>query len=67
MVVANKKNIASCQFNEGFKGYGVGLDYTVAKNMVATVAYYDTEAKVADRVCQECESKAIWSELTFSF
>ena len=51
----------------GFKGYGVGMDYTVAKNMVAKVAYYDTESKVADRVGQECESKVIWSELTFSF
>ena len=24
----------------GFKGYGVGANYTVAKNMVFTAAYY---------------------------
>ena len=25
----------------GWKGYGIGVDYTVAKNMVASVKYYD--------------------------
>ena len=53
--------------NRGFKGYGVGLDYTVAKNMVATVAYYDTEAKVADENGKTPDDQIIWSALTFSF
>ena len=53
--------------NRGFKGYGVGLDYTVAKNMVATVAYYDTEAKVADADGKTPDDQIIWSALTFSF
>ena len=32
--------------NDGFKGYGVGANYTFAKNIVGTVAYYDTESKL---------------------
>ena len=52
---------------DGFKGYGVGLDYTVAKNMVATVAYYDTESKVADADGKTPDDQIIWSALTFSF
>ncbi|CAK7052772.1 S-layer homology domain-containing protein [uncultured Phascolarctobacterium sp.] len=50
----------------GFKGYGVGANYTVAKNMVATVAYYDTEAKLKTELGKP-EAKIIWTDLTFSF
>ena len=49
--------------NRGFKGYGVGLDYTVAKNMVATVAYYDTESKLNSKE----DDQRLWADLTFSF
>ena len=34
--------------NKGFKGWGVGANYAVAKNIVAEVSYYDTEAKYGD-------------------
>ena len=52
----------------GFKGYGVGANYTVAKNMVATVAYYDTEAKAKNDVDgKKSEAKIIWTDLTFTF
>ena len=47
----------------GFKGYGVGANYTVAKNMVATVAYYDTKSKVDSST----KDKTIWTDLTFTF
>ena len=47
----------------GFKGYGVGIDYTVAKNMVARVAYYDTESKDF----WDAEDKIIWTDLTVTF
>jgi len=30
--------------NEGWEGYGVGVDYAVAKNMVVAVKYYDLDA-----------------------
>ena len=28
----------------GFEGYGVGVDYAIAKNIVAQVKYYDLQA-----------------------
>ena len=51
----------------GFKGYGIGANYTVAKNMVATVAYYDTESKLADKLGLSAKDKIIWTDLTFTF
>ena len=47
----------------GFKGYGVGANYTFAKNMVGTVAYYDTEAKTGAKE----DDQIIWADMTFSF
>ena len=48
----------------GFKGYGVGANYTVAKNMVFTAVYYDTEAKATG---DKAKDKIIWTDLTFTF
>ena len=48
----------------GFKGYGVGIDYTVAKNMVASVEYYDLKDK--DGATKD-EHKTLWSQLTITF
>ena len=47
----------------GFKGYGVGANYTFAKNIVGTVAYYDTEAKLNSKV----DDQRIWTDVTFTF
>ena len=49
--------------NEGFKGWGVGTNYTFAKNIVGTVAYYDTENKVKE----DEKSHIVWADLTFTF
>ena len=49
--------------NDGFKGYGVGVNYTFAKNIVGTVAYYDTENKMDSND----DDQIIWSDLTFTF
>ena len=49
--------------NDGFKGYGVGVNYTFAKNIVGTVAYYDTENKLDSND----DDQIIWSDLTFTF
>ena len=49
--------------NDGFKGYGVGVNYTFAKNIVGTVAYYDTENKLDSNE----DDQIIWSDLTFTF
>ncbi len=51
----------------GFKGYGIGANYTVAKNMVFTAAYYDTESKLADKLGESAKDKIIWTDLTFTF
>ena len=48
--------------NEGFKGYGVGASYTLAKNMVYMLDYYDLEGKET-----ETDTQVIWSRLQISF
>ena len=47
----------------GFKGYGVGANYAFAKNIVGTVAYYDTECKLNSDV----DDQRVWADLTFTF
>ena len=47
----------------GFKGYGVGANYAFAKNIVGTVAYYDTECKVDEFK----DDQRVWADLTFNF
>ena len=47
---------------EGFKGYGVAADYTFAKNIVGTVAWYDTESKMTDE-----DDQILWADVTFTF
>ena len=49
--------------NYGFKGYGVGANYTFAKNIVGTVAYYDTENKYNSKI----DDQRVWADLTFTF
>ena len=48
---------------DGFKGYGVAANYAFAKNIVGTVAYYDTESKMDSKK----DDQIIWSDLTFLF
>ncbi|WP_293729187.1 S-layer homology domain-containing protein [uncultured Phascolarctobacterium sp.] len=47
----------------GFKGYGVGVNYTFAKNIVGTVVYYDTENKLDSHD----DDQRVWADLTFTF
>ena len=49
--------------NDGFKGYGVGANYTFAKNIVGTVAYYDTESKMDSKT----DDQRVWADVTFTF
>ena len=46
----------------GYKGWSVGADYTLAKNIQVAVNYYDSESKL-----NNIEDKAIFSELNFFF
>ena len=48
--------------NDGFKGYEVGAKYTVAKNIVAGVKYFDLEAREG-----KLDKETIWSEVVFTF
>ena len=48
---------------DGFKGFEVGANYTVAKNIVAAVKYYDLE----EREGNSDNVKTLWSEVVFSF
>ena len=47
----------------GFKGYSVGLDYALAKNIVATVQYFDLDSKGS----ADLTTKTLWSDVTFTF
>ena len=53
----------------GFKGYAVGIDYTVAKNMVAGIQYYDLKDKDTDSVGDgsNLKRKTLWSQLIVTF
>ena len=49
-------------FADGYEGWNVGVDYTLAKNIQLCVNYYDTEAiKLAE------DDKVLYSELYFFF
>ena len=51
----------------GFKGYGIGANYTLAQNIVATVVYYDTEAKGVVAADEAREDEILWTEVVFTF
>ena len=48
--------------NDGFKGFEVGANYAVAKNIVAGVKYYDLEAREG-----EADNQTLWSEVVLTF
>ena len=57
----------------GFKGFGVGANYTLAKNIVANVAYYNTESKLAKEIpgaadyLDRSKDHRFWTDVTFTF
>ena len=57
----------------GFKGFGVGANYTIAKNIVANVAYYNTESKLLKELpCiaadfDRTKDHRFWTDVTFTF
>ena len=48
--------------DDGFKGYMVGANYTLAKNIVGQVEYYDLEAKEGSK-----EAKTFYGQVNFAF
>lgn len=51
------------EFENGFKGWSVGAECAVAKNLVAEVTYYDTR----DKQDSNQKDHRIWSALTWKF
>ncbi len=47
---------------EGFKGYNVGVNYALAKNIVYNIDYYDLEGKESEK-----NDRVIWSRLQINF
>ena len=50
----------------GFKGWSIGGEVTLAKNMVASVAYYNTKALKEEQDGVK-DAKVIWSEFNVTF
>ena len=49
-------------YREGFKGYSVGANYTLAKNIVYSLDYYDLEGKETST-----DTQVLWSRLQVTF
>ena len=47
----------------GFEGYKLGVNYTVAKNIVGTVEYVDLDGKDDSKA----DDKTLWSQVVFTF
>ena len=54
------------EFDTGFKGWSIGGEVAVAKNMVASVTYYDTKALKGEQE-DNAKAKVIWSEFNVFF
>ena len=55
-------------WGEGFKGYGVGANYTFAKNIVGNVAYYETKDIDAQKAFGDTvKDRRLWTDVTFTF
>lgn len=54
--------IAKMDAFDGFKGYEVGANYTLAKNIVAGVKYFDLDAREGNM-----DKETLWSEVVFTF
>ena len=48
--------------DDGFQGWGAGVDYTVAKNMIGSFEYYDLDYKGMDQ-----GAKTLWTQLLVTF
>ena len=57
-----KTGALSGTHTDGFKGYEVGANVALAKNIVAAVKYYDLEGREGD-----VDEETIWSEVVFTF
>ena len=49
-------------YMDGFKGYSIGAQYAVAKNIVFDLEYYDLKDKITDE-----KNRTIWTQFIFDF
>ena len=56
-------NASASYTTNGYKGYGVGLDVTLAKNIIGSVEYFDLK----DKTQEEKTDKTLWSSVVFKF
>lgn len=54
-------------FKSGFRGWSVGGDLTVAKNMVLGVSYYDTRPLKSEIDGKDTKTRILWSDFTITF
>ncbi len=52
-------------YREGLKGYEIGVNYVLAKNILANVSYYDIDNK--DYSDYDDSAKMLWTNVTFTF
>ena len=57
-----KTDVETYTHTDGFKGYEVGANVALAKNIVAAVKYYDLEGREGN-----VDEETIWSEVVFTF
>ena len=61
-VIAPTTDAKTFMTEGGYKGYGVVANYALAKNIVAELSYYDTEAKIGN-----ADEQLIYADLYFTF
>ena len=62
-VAQSSDGVAGALWADGFKGYSVAASYTVAKNMMASVKYYDLKSRTDD----DQKAKTFWGEFQLRF
>ena len=58
----NESSVAGAAKADGYEGFEVGANVTLAKNIVAAVKYFDLEEREGSK-----DAQTLWSEVVFTF
>ena len=58
----NDSSVAGAAKADGYEGYEIGANVTLAKNIVAAVKYFDMEEREGSK-----DAQTLWSEVVFTF
>ena len=58
----NESSVAGAAKADGYEGYEIGANVTLAKNIVAAVKYFDLEEREGSK-----DAQTLWSEVVFTF